>query len=157
MQLTGLIVPERVQTQAGVTSKKKALELLGELLGQPADTSAAKPATGAIFEALSTREKLGSTGLGHGVAIPHGRMADLPLPRLALLRLREAVDFDSMDHEPVDLLVGLIVPEGSTSEHLELLAELARWLSQPNAIAQLRRAGDDADLFTTLIRSLPDA
>jgi PTS system nitrogen regulatory IIA component len=157
MRLTGLIVPERVQTQTGVTSKKKALELLGELLGQPADPSAARPAAGAIFEALSTREKLGSTGLGHGVAIPHGRMADLQIPRLGLLRLREAVDFDSMDQEPVDLLVGLIVPESSTSEHLELLAELARWLSQPNAIAMLRRAGDDADLFATIVRSLPDA
>lgn len=157
MLLTGLIVPQRVHTHAGLTSKKKALEVLADLLIQPADALAGNLVSDAVFEALSIRERLGSTGLGHGVAIPHGRMADLPTPRLAFLRLREAVDFDAMDQEPVDLLVGLIVPETATSEHLELLAELARWLSQPDAIASLRRAGDDTDLFSVLARSLPDA
>ena len=141
MRIADLVTPERVRLEAGITSKKRALELLGTLLSSDAATRPELPAN-LVFEALSAREKLGSTGLGHGVAIPHGRMNEIDAPRVAVLRLQEGVEFEAIDHEPVDILIALIVPEEATSEHLELLAQLARGLSQPDNIAAIRRAAD---------------
>ena len=140
MTIAELVTRDRIRLEPECSSQKRALETLAELLaaGDGGDTPA--PGAGAIFEALSAREKLGSTGLGHGVAIPHGRLADLDAPRVAVLQLGNGVDFDAMDHEPVDILIALVVPESATSEHLDLLAQLARGLSQPDTIAALRRA-----------------
>lgn len=152
MQISSLIHPQRTSTSEGIANKKKALDQLAELLILPKeDETAGIPDSPTVFEALSAREKLGSTGLGHGVAIPHGRISGLDHPRLALLRLRDPVDFDAIDLEPVDLLIGLIVPEEATNEHLDLLAEIAHWLSQPNTIATLRYAPDDESLFAAII------
>ncbi|MGM0552716.1 MAG: PTS sugar transporter subunit IIA [Pseudomonadota bacterium] len=142
MSIAELFTPERIRLEPESSSKKRALETLSELLA----TGDPGPDSGAAFEALSAREKLGSTGLGHGVAIPHGRLSELTEPRVAVLRLDRGVDFDAMDNEPVDILIGLLVPEAATSEHLDLLAQLARGLSQPDTIASLRRASDTAGL-----------
>jgi len=142
MQIADLVRADRVRLDTGITSKKRALERLSELL--VADD--AGPAASVVFDALSARERLGSTGLGHGVAIPHGRMAEIDAPRVAVLRLEQGVDFEAIDHEPVDILIALVVPEESTSEHLELLAQLARALSQPDNIASLRRSADSPAL-----------
>ncbi len=142
MQIADLVREDRVRLDSGITSKKRALERLSELLvGDDAG-----PTAGLVFDALSARERLGSTGLGHGVAIPHGRMAEIDAPRVAVLRLEQGVDFEAIDHEPVDILIALVVPEESTSEHLELLAQLARALSQPDNIASLRRSADSPAL-----------
>ncbi len=142
MSIAELFTPERILLEPECSSKKRALETLAELLASGDDG----PGTGATFEALSAREKLGSTGLGHGIAIPHGRLGELNDPRVAVLRLDRGVDFDAMDHEPVDILIGLLVPEAATSEHLDLLAQLARGISQPDTIASLRRAADTRGL-----------
>ncbi len=150
MSIAELITAERIRLEPECSSQKRALEALSELLAGGGD--AGGPGSTAIFEALSAREKLGSTGLGHGVAIPHGRLADLEAPRVAVLRLENGVDFDAMDHEPVDILIALLVPEAATSDHLDLLAQLARGLSQPDTIAALRRAGDAASLEQELVR-----
>lgn len=91
------------------------------------------------------------------MAIPHGRLAELDAPRVAVLRLDQGVDFDAMDHEPVDILIALLVPEAATSEHLDLLAQLARGLSQPDNIASLRRAGDAEVMERELTRAFGDA
>ncbi|MBS0002000.1 MAG: PTS sugar transporter subunit IIA [Thioalkalivibrio sp.] len=138
MQIADLVREDQVCLDAGITSKKRALERLGELLA----VDDAGPSAGLIFDALSARERLGSTGLGHGVAIPHGRMAEIEKPRVGVLRLEQGVDFEAIDHEPVDILIALIVPEESTGEHLDLLAQLARVLSQPDNIAALRHSTD---------------
>lgn len=143
MQIADLVREDRVCLDAGITSKKRALERLGELLAR----DDAVPSASLIFDALSARERLGSTGLGHGVAIPHGRMAEIDDPRVAVLRLEQGVDFEAIDHEPVDILIALIVPEESTGEHLDLLAQLARVLSQPDNIAALRRSADTPALY----------
>lgn len=153
MQIADLVREDRVSLDAGITSKKRALERLGELL---AADDGRLPA-GQIFDALSARERLGSTGLGHGVAIPHGRMAEIDTPRVAVLRLEQGVDFDAIDHEPVDILIALIVPEESTGEHLDLLAQLARTLSQPDNIAALRRSADTPALHLAAGAAFRDA
>lgn len=154
MTIAELVTRDRVRLEPECSSQKRALEMLAELLA--AGTSGADgpaPGAGPIFEALSAREKLGSTGLGHGVAIPHGRLAGLDAPRVAVLRLGTGVDFDAMDHEPVDILIALLVPESATSDHLDLLAQLARGLSQPDTIAGLRRAEDAAALEQEMVRA----
>jgi PTS system nitrogen regulatory IIA component len=156
MRIADLVIPERVRLEQGITSKKRALEVLGTLLADDAEPGASLPANLA-FEALSAREKLGSTGLGHGVAIPHGRMAEAHAARVAVLRLQEGVDFEAIDHEPVDILIGLIVPEAATGEHLELLAQLARALSQPANIAAIRRASDAQALHHAVAGAFSDA
>lgn len=153
MRIADLVRDDRVRLDADITSKKRALERLGELLA----TDDGGPAVSQIFDALSARERLGSTGLGHGVAIPHGRMAEIDTPRVAVLRLEQGVDFEAIDHEPVDILIALIVPEESTGEHLDLLAQLARVLSQPDNIAALRRSADTPALHRTTVTAFRDA
>lgn len=149
MKLVDLILPERVAIKPAADSKKEALDLLGELLAQTASEAPALTRS-TIFESLAARERLGSTGLGHGIAIPHGRLPELDMPQVAFIRLQNGVDFDAVDHEPVDILVALVVPESATGEHLELLAQLARGLSQPDTIAAIRRAEDAEALYQTL-------
>ena len=153
MTVAELVTRDRVRLEPECTSQKRALETLAELLAAGNDGDTPAPGAGAIFEALSAREKLGSTGLGHGVAIPHGRLAGLDAPRVAVLRLGNGIDFDAMDHEPVDILIALVVPESATSAHLDLLAQLARGLSQPDNIAALRRAEDPAALEQEMVRA----
>ncbi len=155
MTVAELITADRIRLEPECSSQKRALEVLADLLAT--GNGAGGPAAGAIFEALSAREKLGSTGLGHGIAIPHGRLAGLDVPRVAVLRLDRGVDFDAMDHEPVDILIALLVPDAATSDHLDLLAQLARGLSRPDTIAALRRAGDTAALEQELVRSFHEA
>jgi nitrogen PTS system EIIA component len=156
MRIADLVIPERVRLEGGITSKKRALEILGTLLADDIEPGSSLPAN-LVFDALSAREKLGSTGLGHGVAIPHGRMPETDAARVAVLRLQEGVDFEAIDHEPVDILIGLIVPEAATGEHLELLAELARALSQPTNIAAIRRAPDAQALHQAVVGAFGDA
>ncbi len=152
MNLNELIAPERVVCRADVSSKKRALELLGELLG------AATPELDnrTVFDSLLGRERLGSTGLGHGVALPHGRMADSPRAIGAVLKLEHGVDFDAMDQQPVDLLFALIVPEHFTDEHLKILAFLADMFSDHEFCQQLRASQDDAELYRRLLSWRPD-
>lgn len=95
-----------------------------------------------VFDSLFARERLGSTGLGHGVAIPHGRIKGLKAPLLAVLRAEHAVPFEAPDGQPVRLLVVLLVPEHATEEHLEILSELAELLSDASLRQSLLEASD---------------
>ncbi len=123
-------------SDASVTSKKRALELLSSLLAD------VEPELGEceIFNGLVARERLGSTGLGHGVAIPHGRFKHLDGAYGALIKLNEAVDFDAVDGEPVALVFALMVPEESTDEHLQLLSSLAEMFRDEGVREQLLQA-----------------
>lgn len=105
-----------------------------------------------IFNGLIARERLGSTGLGHGVAIPHGRFADLDQTIAILVHFAEPVDYDAADGEPVDLAVALMVPEESTEEHLQLLAGLAEMFSDDGMRSSLRRAPDSAEMAAIVAR-----
>ena len=102
-----------------------------------------------VMEVVMAREHLGSTGIGHGVAIPHGRMPDLPLPILALARHPQGVDFDSIDGEPVYIAVMLLVPDSDDRQHLELLAQLARTLQQESIRDEVMQA-DSSDKIAAL-------
>jgi PTS system nitrogen regulatory IIA component len=107
-----------------------------------------------VREALVARERLGSTALGNGVAIPHGRSSQIGAPRAVFARLAAAVDFGAGDGRPVDLVASLIVPAHFTEQHLQLLAELAELFSDANLVAALRAAPDDASLHR-LLRERP--
>ena len=132
--LAELLAPERIACNLHATSKKRALELVSDLL---ASSDPALSQT-AVFESLIGRERLGSTGLGHGVAIPHARVRGMPHAVAAFVKLDQGVDFDAADEQPVDLLFALLVPEHYTDEHLQLLAELARMFSDPELCEALR-------------------
>ena len=145
MHLLDLLAPARVSAGAKASSKKRLLELLAQRL---ADGDAERER--ALFDSLCQRERLGSTGLGHGVAIPHGRSACISVATGAVLRLAEPVDFGAGDGEPVDLLFALAVPEHFTQQHLVLLAQLAEMFGDEAFRARLRAAPDGEALYRLL-------
>lgn len=134
MHISSLLDPGRIACHQTTTSKKRSLELLSQLL------SGALPefSEGELFDSLVGRERLGSTGLGHGVALPHGRLNGLDAPIGAFVTLETAVDYDAIDNQPVDLLFALLVPEQSTEEHLQILARLAAMFSDAELCRDLR-------------------
>lgn len=146
IKIADLITPSRTACDVDVTSKKRGLEELSELI---AASDPALPAK-TIFDKLISREKLGSTGLGNGVALPHARMDGNEAATAAFVRTREPIDFDAFDGEPVDLLFALVVPEHFTDEHLQILARLAEMFSDPTFCKQLREAPDAETLFRLL-------
>ncbi len=106
-----------------------------------------------LFESLVAREKLGSTGFGDGIAIPHCRLIGCTAPISAVLHLETAVDFDAIDGEPVDLLFVLLVPEEATDEHLELLRQIAGIFEQEDVRERLRNAADNNALYQTVLNA----
>ena len=146
MNITDLLIPERVTCCHDVGSKKRLLEHIGKLLA----SSSPLLSQNDIFDALLNREKLGSTGLGKGVAIPHGRMASLEKPVCAFVKLDTPVDFDASDGEPVDLIFALLVPEDSTEEHLQVLSTIAEIFSNAGVSMALRQCGTDSCLLEHL-------
>lgn len=148
MKVAEILAPERVAIGAELASKKAVLEKLSEMLAS-ADPSL-QPKT--VFESLLARERLGTTGLGAGIAIPHGRVATGDVAIGAFLRTGTPIGFDAVDNEPVDLFFALCVPEEATSEHLELLSELAAAFSDQEFVKDLRASSGEADVFRMLTR-----
>ena len=146
MNITDLLIPERVTGCDDVGSKKRLLEYISELLAG----SSPELVQSDIFNALINREKLGSTGLGKGVAIPHGRMASLEKPVCAFVKLANPVDFDATDGQPVDLIFTLLVPEDSTEEHLQVLSTIAEIFSNAGISMALRQCDTDSCLLEQL-------
>ena len=127
-------------------SKKKGLEVLSGLMAPFIPTHSKEK----IFDKLIARERLGSTGLGSGVAIPHCRLEGLETPIGALITLKNAINFDSPDDKDVDILFCLIVPEGSHDEHLKILARLAELLIDPELCQKLRATEDSAEALNII-------
>lgn len=146
MNINQLISPDRVICLKEISSKKRLLEKLSELLGLGAEGY--DPAE--IFHRLVERERLGSTGLGHGVALPHSRMGDKVETLGAFIKLDKAIGFDSPDGEPIDLLFALLVPEHHTDEHLKILAALAGMFSNGDFCKNLRQCHTDEELYKHL-------
>lgn len=153
MNIADIIAPERISVAAEVPSKKRALEYLAGLLAEGTPYLA----TSDIFSGLTSREKLGSTGIGDGVAIPHARMKATDECVGAFVRLPQPVAFDASDEQPVDLMFGLLVPEQSTEEHLQLLRSLAEMFSETECVAALRKATNANALFDDLNKHIPAA
>jgi PTS system nitrogen regulatory IIA component len=146
MHLLDLLSPSRVRTGVSVSGKKRLLELLAGVL---ADGAGGDSEAG-IYDTLCGRERLGSTGLGHGVAIPHARSARARVATGAFLRLAEPVDFGAPDGAPVDLVFALVVPEHFAQQHLLLLAGLAGMFGDEAFRARLREAPDASALLGLL-------
>ena len=146
MPISQILSPDR--TFAGVqgVSKKRVLELTGKLVAQHTNLDA-----DAIYDSLIAREKLGSTGFGHGIAIPHCRLPGCNKAVGALLQLDSKIDFDALDGEPVDLIFILLVPEEATEEHLQILKMLAERLDQPTLRAALRKAANAEELYQVMV------
>jgi PTS system nitrogen regulatory IIA component len=146
-QLVNLLSPERVVYRPSVGSKKRALELISELMATESGAVSANEALASLIE----RERLGCTGLGHGAAIPHGRLTGLDHAICAFLKLGEGVDFDAIDEQPVDMICGLLVPAQSTSEHLNILALLAEMFSDAQFRQRIKEARSDGEIYDLLV------
>lgn len=142
MELERILSPECTRAGLAAASKKRALELASEVL------SAAHPELdpGQLLDALVARERLGSTAVGEGVALPHCRFSACRTPLAALLRLEDPIDFEASDRRPVDLVFVLVVPEEANDLHLQILGSAATALNDPGYRAGLREANDDAAL-----------
>jgi PTS system nitrogen regulatory IIA component len=145
MPLTDLVAPNAVIPALKVTSKKQAIQ---ELAGKAAKLTGQNERT--IFETLMQREKLGSTGVGNGIAIPHGKLVKLDRLFGLFARLERPVDFDALDGQPVDLIFLLLAPEAAGADHLKALARVARLLRDPDVARKLRESRDAEALYAVL-------
>ena len=140
-RLSAILPASNVLVNVDASSKKRSFEQAG-LLFENQHTIA----RGVVTDSLFARERLASTGLGHGVAIPHGRIKGLKNPLAAVLRLQQPIAFEAPDDEPVSLLIFLLVPEAATQRHLEILSEIAEMLSDRTLRERLKTEPDAAVL-----------
>lgn len=145
MDLSDLLSPDAVLPSLKAKSKKQALQ---ELAHKAAALTGLKEQD--ILETMLQRERLGSTGVGRGIAIPHGRIASLKSIVSVFARLEEPIEFDALDSEPVDLIFLLLAPEHAGADHLKALARISRLLREPAAAEKLRTSKDRAALYSVL-------
>jgi PTS system nitrogen regulatory IIA component len=151
MELADILAEHAVLTCTGVRDKRHLFELLSqkgaELTGFPAET---------ILEVLMAREELGSTGLGNGIAIPHGKVSGLQGVTAVFARLDQAIEFDAVDDQPVDIVVMLLAPVGAGADHLKALSRVARILRTESVVDQLRAESDADRLHAMLTEQLEE-
>tara|TARA_B100001250_G_C19443140_1_gene632681 strand:+ start:145 stop:612 length:468 start_codon:yes stop_codon:yes gene_type:complete len=153
MRISEIISVQRISLDKELLSKKTVLETLGSLLVIEGSELTAS----CIGDLFSSRERLGTTGLGGGVALPHARIAKGELARAAFLRTLSPVDFDALDDQPVDLFFALCVPEDCINEHLDLLSQLADVLSDACFVQNLRAVQDPDELLLNLLAKVDSA
>jgi PTS system nitrogen regulatory IIA component len=146
MKLSDVIDISHVKNDIEIHSKKRALEELSKLIAEDQPQLNASN----IFDSLIARERLGSTGLGHGIAIPHCRIKNCNKTTGAFIKLESGIDFDAIDNEPVDMMFALAVPEESSDEHLQILAMLASMFKDENVRQKLRQAETVTELYHIL-------
>jgi nitrogen PTS system EIIA component len=144
-RLAAILPANQVMASVDATSKKRAFEEAGLLFENLHQLSRAL-----VTDSLFARERLGSTGLGHGVAIPHGRIKGLKAPMAAMFSLSNPIGFDAPDEQSVSLLIFLLVPEAATQKHLEILSEIAEMLSDAPLRERLKAAPDAAALHSLI-------
>ncbi len=145
MDISDILAPQAVFLRVGAPSKRKLIDEIAIRLGAIAGLDSDK-----VFETLWQREKLSSTGVGHGVAIPHGRMPKLERIVGSFIQLAEPVDFESIDEAPVDLVFALLTPADAGGDHLKALARVSRLLRNASVCEKLRAAGDPAQAYALL-------
>ena len=144
-RLAAILPLSNIVLDVEITSKKRAFEELGFLFENLQGINRTT-----VTASLLARERLGSTGLGHGVAIPHGRIKGLKQPYAALLRLRSGIGFDAIDQELVRLLICLLMPESNVQQHLEILSDIAQLLGDTKLREQIKTAPDSSTLYALL-------
>ena len=145
MQLSDLIAPEAVLCDVRANSKKQFLQTMAEHAARSVGVESRR-----IFETLSQRERLGSTGIGNGVALPHGKLEGLDDLSVHFARLAKPLAFEAMDDEPIDLAFVLLAPEGAGAEHLKALSRVARIMREPQMLDRLRGAPNAAAIYDLL-------
>jgi PTS system nitrogen regulatory IIA component len=145
MDLSDLVTPDAILPALKASSKKQVLQALAEKAALITGRDERE-----IFDTLVQREKLGSTGVGNGIAIPHGKLADLDRIYGLFARLSMPIDFEAADDQPVDLVFLLLAPKGSGADHLKALARVARLLRQQSVVAKLRACTDKSALYVAL-------
>ena len=150
MDLCDLLAPDGIIASMNATSKKHALQELSNIAAERTGLDARE-----IFNTLLQRERLGSTGLGRGIAIPHVKLAGLKGIVCLFARLEQPIEFESHDSEPVDLLFLLLAPEHASGDHLKALASISRVVREPSVIDALRSASDAKALYSALTLMQP--
>jgi PTS system nitrogen regulatory IIA component len=152
MELADILSEGSVVVCSGLKTKT---EVLRQLANRAAEVTSADAET--IFEALNDREALGSTGLGYGIAIPHGKLAGLPGVVAVFARLDAPIDFEAVDDQPVDLLMMLLAPVGAGAAPQKALARVARLLRHERTVDALRHARDAGELYAILTQPVAQA
>lgn len=153
MAIDDILRPEAIIPSLRASTKKQVLLELGEKAAQLSNLSAR-----AVFDALMQRERLGSTGIGDGIAIPHGKLARCERIFGIFARLERPIDFEALDGMPVDLIFLLLAPEGAGADHLSALSRAARALRDPGTVRMLRATRDASAIYSVLMNvSKPNA
>lgn len=145
IRIEDLLTLDRIDITCTVSSKKRLMEHMAYLLSKGSSVDEQT-----IFKVLIERERLGSTGIGNHVALPHGRLSEIDKPRMALAIHREGLDYQSQDGKLVKLVIGLVVPEHANETHLQILAQLAKLFSQTSLCEDLLAADEEAQVFEML-------
>ncbi|MFM2356891.1 MAG: hypothetical protein RLZZ528_2627 [Pseudomonadota bacterium] len=145
MNLSDFLLPNAVRVLGQSAGKKRLFQDLSEIAHQAFGISAAD-----AFDALMERESLGPTGVGHGIALPHARLHGLDRIAAVFVRLERPMDYDSVDRQPVDLVLALFTPKNSGVEHLKALAQVSRTMREATTCAKLRANSDPAALHAVL-------
>lgn len=148
MPLIDFLSPEAVIPALRVNGKKQALQEISERAAEISQLPARE-----IFDSILQRERLGSTGVGDGIAIPHGKLQKCPKIFGVFARLERAIDFEALDGMPVDLIFLLVAPESAGADHLKALATIARVLRNSSLAGQLRATRDASALYSVLTMS----
>ncbi len=141
MTISALLSPQQIFLDTEITSKKKLLELIANIVADKTQLSES-----GIYAGLLNRERLGSTGLGQGFAVPHARVADLDRTVACFFRLSNPVNFEAPDNQPVDLVFTIVIPEEATEEHLMILSSLASIFSRNEVCDAIRAAGSKEEI-----------
>jgi len=145
MQLSEVLSLDCTKSAVQCTSKKRALEIISEIAAKRTGHNSTE-----LFECMLNREKMGSTGIGNGIAIPHGRMqedSEVDQAVAVLVQCQAPIEFDAIDNRPVDLLFALLVPDAQCKTHLKTLSAMAERLNDKATLKQLRNAQSDQELY----------
>ena len=147
MEISTLLSQELCAAKQSAGSKKKAVEVIAQLAAKKITTINGDE----LFQNLVNRERLGSTGIGQGIAIPHCRHQAITEPNGVCLTLSQAIDFDAIDNQPVDIVFAVLVPQDADESHLQALASIAEKLQDSRRLMRMRKASNDADLHIAVI------
>lgn len=146
MQLSEILTLDCTKSAVQCTSKKRALEMISEIAAEHTGQNSTE-----LFECMLSREKMGSTGIGNGIAIPHARMQSSDKAIAVLMQCESPIEFDAIDNRPVDLLFALLVPDAQCKEHLKTLSCMAERLNDKQILKQLRKAESDQELYDIMV------